>query len=258
MKRAKKTKSPIRIGVSSCFFHADPKRAIFKGKTLLYAEESLIHWLQSAGVIPYLIPSFGSKLSPKQIARDLDALVLQGGSDVAPESYGESALKPEWSGDRVRDQYESALLKAFMKEKKPVLGVCRGLQLANVALGGTLFQDLTTQRPSPLTHRDWEIYDQNFHDVTFETGGRLSKIYKGATRAKINSVHHQGIQKLGKDLRIEAIATDGVVEAVSLKSPSQYLVCVQWHPEFQDPKSKDLLSSQALLKDFVSAVKESL
>jgi putative glutamine amidotransferase len=98
----------LKIGVSACFFHADPKRPIFKGKTLLYMEESMAHWIQSQGALPYLIPTAhqegGVRLRDYMIA--MDGLILHGGSDVAPESYGEKALKPEWAGDFIRDQYE--------------------------------------------------------------------------------------------------------------------------------------------------------
>src|SRR4051812_16586482 len=109
------TKRP-RIGFSSCYFHADPQRPIFKGKTLLYLEESLAHWVQAQGVFCYMIPSVNPKssLKLKDIAQDLDALVLQGGSDVAPETYGEKALRPEWGGDAVRDLYEIELFREFL------------------------------------------------------------------------------------------------------------------------------------------------
>ena len=97
----------------------------------------------------------------------LDGLVLQGGADVSPTSYGETPLQPKWGGDRIRDDYEIALLDAFAERGKPVLGICRGLQLINVAFGGTLLQDIATQQPGALEHRDAEIYDRNFHGVEF-------------------------------------------------------------------------------------------
>ena len=115
------------IGISVCFFHADAKRPIFTGKTLQYVEQSIVHWVQSAGALALVIPSPDgptkrSDVTLHDYAAALDGLVLHGGSDVWPGSYGEEPLKPEWSGDRVRDEYEIALLRAFIDAGKPVLG----------------------------------------------------------------------------------------------------------------------------------------
>jgi putative glutamine amidotransferase len=247
---------PLRIGVSACFFHKDPKRPVFKGKTLLYLEESLAQWVMRDGTAhAYLIPS-----SPKEriaaIAAEFDGLLLQGGSDVAPETYGETPMKPEWSGDAVRDQYEIALVEEFVARRKPVLGVCRGAQIVNVAFGGTLYQDVTTQVPASRVHRDWEIYDQNFHEVAFEPGSQLSRLYEGLSFARVNSVHHQAVKVLGRDLVVEARSVeDGIIEAVRGTTPG-YVFAVQWHPEFQDPADRRLLPTDPILEDFFEAMKE--
>src|SRR5580658_4457020 len=112
-----------KIGLSACFFHADPKRPIFKGKTLLYMEQSLARWVMTEGALVYMIPSPApdSPVTMADLATPLDGLVLQGGSDVSPKSYGEKAIKPEWEGDYVRDQYEIALVHEFRAQGKPVL-----------------------------------------------------------------------------------------------------------------------------------------
>ncbi|MEQ1876248.1 MAG: gamma-glutamyl-gamma-aminobutyrate hydrolase family protein, partial [Bdellovibrionia bacterium] len=183
----------LRIGFSSCFFHDDPTRAIFKGKTLQYLEQSIAHWITAqAGVLAYLIPLPHPSRQVDDWVADLDGLVLQGGSDVSPKSYGEAALKPEWSGDYIRDQYEIELLKKFMEADKPVLGICRGAQLMNIAFGGTLYQDIGAQIPESLVHRNWNIYDQNFHDIELVKGGYFAKLY-GKEKAKVNSVHPQAV-----------------------------------------------------------------
>jgi putative glutamine amidotransferase len=247
----------LRIGVSSCFFHADPQRAIFKGKTLLYLVQNVGDWLLRRGALPYLIPSLpaGSTVSLSELIADLDGLVLQGGADVAPGSYGETPLKPEWGGDAVRDRYEIALVKEFTKQRKPVLGLCRGLQLLNVAYEGTLYQDIATQVPGSLQHRNWEIYDQNFHQIEIVPGTALARLYPNVKTAKVNSVHHQAIKDLGRGLRSEAVATDQIIEAVRLDGDT-YVVGVQWHPEFQDPQDSSILNTQPILDEFLGEAKK--
>ena len=171
----------LKIGISACFFHEDPQRAIFKGMTLQYIEQNVAHWLMQRDVLAFMVPSpegrtkrAGSKATVDAYAAELDGLVLMGGSDVCPESYGEKALQPAWNGDRIRDDYEIALLRAFMALKKPVLGICRGAQIVNVAQGGTLWQDLGTQVPGALNHRNWEIYAENCHATSLVPGTGLA------------------------------------------------------------------------------------
>jgi len=237
----------IKIGLSACFFHADPKRPIFKGKTLLYLEQTLSRWVMAEGALVYMIPSPApdSPVTLKDLVSELNGLVLQGGSDVSPKSYGEEPLKPEWEGDYVRDQYEIALLNEFRKQGKPVLGICRGAQLVNVAFGGTLYQDIKTQVPGAIEHRNWDIYDQNFHDL---------KLSSGET-TRVNSVHHQAVKDLGKGLKAEAWSVpDNLVEAIHAdKGP--YCFAVQWHPEFQDTKDKSLYDGRIFLREFLKAAK---
>jgi putative glutamine amidotransferase len=250
-------KRELHVGVSACFFHADPNRPIFKGKTLLYIEQSMSDWLQNAGITPFLIPTSGKTISPQLMASKLDGLVLQGGSDVSPQSYGESPLQPQWSGDFVRDQYEIKLVKAFYSQNKPILGICRGLQLINVAFGGTLYQDLDSQKPSKIKHRNWDIYDQNFHEIKFTQNSFFSDLFKNQLKSRrplyTNSVHHQGIKDLAKHFTVEAMSSDGCIEAIKHKTKTIH--AVQWHPEFQDSKRLDLVSSKVLISDFAKSLK---
>jgi putative glutamine amidotransferase len=242
----------LKIGISACFMHKDPTRAIFKGKTLLYVEESLAHWAMRLGAQAFMIPSVapGSKVQLAAYAEALDGLVLHGGADVAPESYGETAMKPEWQGDRIRDLYEMELFRSFKNADKPVLGVCRGAQLINVALGGSLYQDIRTQIENTVEHRDWNIYDQNFHEIEFKPDSYLARVF-GSGKFKTNSIHHQSLKKIGEGLIVEAVSTsDGLVEGVKYQG-SEYVCGIQWHPEFHDDADKSLLSGDPLLRDFM-------
>jgi putative glutamine amidotransferase len=247
------TKRPPRIGLSANFFHSDPTRPVFKGKTLLYVEQSMSHWVGSGGALTYLVPTVPeSGASITDLVTDLDGLVLQGGADVCPRTYGEEPMRPEWEGDEVRDRYEIELIHRFREAGKPVLGICRGAQIVNVAFGGTLYQDISTQVDTELEHRDWEPYDENRHDVELVEGTRLADLFPGLRTATINSVHHQSVRDVGDDLVVEARSmTDGVVEALRLDDrDGSYVAAVQWHPEWVEHRD-DLLSSEPILRDFL-------
>jgi putative glutamine amidotransferase len=179
---------------------------------------------------------------------------MHGGADVWPGSYGEQPLRPEWHGDRVRDEYEIALVQAFEAANKPVFGICRGLQLINVAHGGTLYQDIATQRPGARVHRDAAAYDLNFHEVEVLPDTRLAGLLQ-AGRHKINSVHHQGIKELAPGFEVEAVSPDdGVIEAIR-HSGRSWIAAVQWHPEFHRPEL-GVVDDTPLLRDFLAAARQ--
>ena len=249
----------VKIGISACFFHEDRERAIFKGMTLQYIEQNVAHWLMQRDVLAFMVPSPegrtrrpGSRATVAAYAGELDGLVLMGGSDVCPESYGETALRPEWNGDRIRDDYEIALLRAFMELHKPVLGVCRGAQVINVAMGGTLYQDLATQVPAALNHRNWSIYEENCHATSLVPGTALADLYPGTGLVKTNSIHHQAVKDLGRDLVVEAWSEpDHVVEAIRYTGAG-YVFAVQWHPEFHAPDDPSFVDDTPILDDFLA------
>lgn len=245
-----------RIGLSACFLHADPTRNLFKGKTLLYAEESMLQWLMAGGALPIMLPRVTAPISPAELLEGIDGLVLQGGADMSPKHYGEEPLRPEWSGDPARDVYEMELVRLCLEADKPVLGICRGAQVLNVALGGSLFQDIETLHPGQRVHRNWEIYDEHAHELIFERDSWLGRWYAGAgvEPPRVNSVHHQGLNRLGRGLAIDARSVpDGVVEAVRYEGSPAFAYGVQWHPEFIRP-GMGLLDPQILLQAFLEQV----
>jgi len=256
------TQRTLRIGVSARIFHPEPGAKGLRGKTLQYLEESIAHWVMSRDVLVFMIPTVGHQgmLHPSNIrlrdyAKHLDGLLLQGGADVSPQSYAEQATSPEWPGDRVRDMYELELLHEFIESGKPVLGVCRGCQLINVAFGGTLYQDIATDVPTAGAHVN-ENYDQHRHSIHFPDGSTLVNMFPGRREAIVNSIHHQAVKTLGRDLNIEAVsASDGIIEAVRYRR-APFVMGVQWHPEFHRAGGPELLDCTPLLDTFLRVARE--
>ncbi len=248
----------LKIGISACLLHPDPGRKAAPSKTLQWIEQSTAHWVMACGALPVMVPSplgdtARGEVTVADYAHWLDGLVLHGGADIWPGHYGEEPLRPEWTGDRQRDLYEIALLRAFEAAGKPVFGICRGLQLINVAHGGSLYQDITTQKPGARVHRDAAAYDRHFHEVQVVPGSRLAHLL-GERPHTINSVHHQGIKELAPGFVVEALSPeDGVIEAIR-HTGDAWVSAVQWHPEFHFP-SLGVVDDTPLLHDFLDAAR---
>jgi gamma-glutamyl-gamma-aminobutyrate hydrolase PuuD len=250
---------PLRIGVSARILHPEGAQVLgFRGKTLQYLEASAAHWIMSHGAMVFMVPTLESRstvqrsaLSIRDYVNALDGLVLQGGADVSPTSYGEQPLSPQWSGDRVRDMYEIELIWAFIFQQKPVLGICRGMQLLNVAFNGSLVQDIATELPEATSHVDLTQYDQLHHDIELVAGSRLQTLYEGRPARRVNSIHHQCVKRLGNGLVVEArCPVDNVVEAVRWTG-SSFVMGVQWHPEFHAASGSELLDSGPIVTTFL-------
>jgi putative glutamine amidotransferase len=250
---------PVHIGLSARIFHPETGGTGLKTKTLQVLEQSVAQWAASRDTLVLMVPSvlqdgalLRSNIRIRDYADYLDGLILQGGADVSPRAYGEEPLKPEWSGDPVRDAYELELVHEFKEAGKPILGICRGMQLINVALGGSLYQDLPMQCPESQGHETTD-YDRNAHEVTFTPGGAFARWFAGVQGGRVASIHHHAVHRLGKDVVVEATAPDGVVEAIRWNGRS--FVCgVQWHPEFHHLNG-DMLDCHPLLEAFLSAAR---
>jgi putative glutamine amidotransferase len=232
-----------RIALTAAIIHEDPARALFKGKALQFSEQKMAHAVWRGGGLPIQLLDLREREALEQSLAVCDGLLLQGGADVAPVSYGEQPLRPEWSGDLVRDQHELAAIEVALALGKPILGICRGIQMFNVALGGSLFQDIGHQVADSLVHRDWDRYEVIEHEVTIERESWLGSVFQdharlgsdGAqTRVLTNSIHHQAVNRVADSLAVSARAPDGVIEALELVSDDRWVVGVQWHPEWLD------------------------
>lgn len=263
--------NPLRIGISTRLMHNIPAELGFRGKTLQYLEQSFAHWIMSHGAVALMVPtlSYDGEVPRRRVALQgyvdlLDGLMLQGGLDVSPTNYGEEPLRPEWTGDIIRDRYEIELIEGFLAAGKPVLGICRGCQLINVAFGGSLYQDINFQRPDARRHVDSEAYDQWTHTLDIVPGTRLAALYAEALQSSskpvINSIHHQAVNRLGNGLVAEGRSSeDGIVEAIRGETTGKggpWVAGVQWHPEFHWRRS-DRLDPEPLLNDFLHAARAS-
>ncbi|MEO8622833.1 MAG: gamma-glutamyl-gamma-aminobutyrate hydrolase family protein, partial [bacterium] len=209
--------------------------------------------LTTAGAIPWMIPLVDES-TLRGIYDELDAVFLPGGADIDPLTYGADPHPLCDRTDRERDRVEVSLAKWSVQEGKPVLGVCRGMQLINVAAGGTLYQDIAEELPGAIKHDYFPFagahHTRDFlaHEVSVAEGTRLSQ-FVGVGSVQVNSMHHQGVKDLGHGLRATAESPDGLIEAIE-GDDDNYLVAVQWHPEAltdNDASARDLFA------DFIDA-----
>lgn len=207
--------------------------------------------IELAGGIPVMLPLMDDEDSVERMADMFDGFVFTGGPDIAPERYGQAPL-PE-CGETIpgRDALETKLLSAVLGRNKPVLGICRGLQLINTVLGGTLYQDLPSQHPSQISHRMTPPYDRAWHEVSLEEGSPLRTLL-GRDRIGVNSCHHQAICVPASGLVPMAWSPDGLIEAVYMPE-KKFLWAFQWHPEFSYKVNSD---SVAIFKTFVASMIE--
>jgi putative glutamine amidotransferase len=241
--------------MSAALMHPDPERPIFKGKELQFMEGDMLASVWRNGGLPVGLVDVRSKDALREQIGQSDGLLLQGGSDVAPQSYEEEPLRPEWSGDPIRDRFELESFEIAIELGKPVLGICRGIQVINVALGGDLLQDIGTQHPDALVHRDHARYDKLAHACRVETGSWIHDIYE-RENLEINSVHHQAVKTVAADLRATAWAPDGIVEAAERIDRERWIVGVQWHPEWSHHGGPDLAPGDRIFDAFMDVCRE--
>jgi putative glutamine amidotransferase len=186
--------------------------------------------VEQAGALPLVIPPLASVAEASSVLEAVDGLVLTGGEDVAPARYGEPAHLKLGPVHEERDATEIALVEAARARATPTLAICRGIQLLNVALGGSLVQDIPCQRPSHIVHDSPRERDARVHDVEVDPGSRLAHAL-GSTRLPVNSFHHQAIDRVAECLRVTAWAPDGIIEGVEWRGDNWWALGVQWHPE---------------------------
>jgi putative glutamine amidotransferase len=215
---------------------------------LVGIREGYIAAVIQAGGVPLLLPPHVDPAGLRQMYELLDGLLLAGGGDIAPKLYGEAPHPQLGEVEHLRDAAELPLIRWAVAERKPLLGICRGMQALNVALGGTLYQDIPSQYSTPLDHdsssqqRSWEHLD---HTVAFESDSRLAALL-GTCDLQVNTLHHQALKEIAGGLRVVGRAPDGIVEAVE-GSGEGFVLGVQCHPEHlwsaADPRWRRVLAA---------------
>lgn len=200
---------------------------------LVYAPHDIKEAVYKVGGIPLILPFADDPSDADAVAEQMvdrfDALIVPGGPDVDPLLYGEEPIPAMGIAMHQQDVLEIAMIKATLKANKPILGICRGIQLINVALGGTLWQDLNTQ-PSGATIQHTQVTLGHYltHHVTMTPNSRLQQLL-GDTQV-VNSRHHQAVHTVAPSLKVTATAPDGIIEGLE-STDNDRIVCVQWHPE---------------------------
>ncbi|GCE31439.1 gamma-glutamyl-gamma-aminobutyrate hydrolase [Dictyobacter alpinus] len=200
-------------------------------KPVYYSNKSYIHAVESAGGVPVIIPIMNDYESLRSLLFRLDGLLLSGGIDVHPNTYKEEATIDLSETDAELDKLELSLAHWAWQEDIPTLGICRGMQLMNVSLGGSLYQDLATGYEGDLLkHANWQLpRNETVHSVSITPGSRMREVL-GVDKILVNSLHHQAVKNLGKGIVASGLAEDGIVELLEIPERS-FMLAAQCHPE---------------------------
>jgi putative glutamine amidotransferase len=189
-----------------------------------------VNALENAGLIPLIVPPLASVDAARDILSRVDGLVITGGEDVDPSRYGQPRSPLSGEANAARDETEIALIREARESRKPLLAICRGPQVVNVALGGTLIQDIPSEVPGAVGHNAGEERSTRIHDVTIDEGSRIARAI-GDTVIRVNSFHHQAVKDTAPGLIVTARAPDGIIECIEPESDDWWMMGVQWHPE---------------------------
>ena len=228
------------------------------GLTPLVEDVRMKHWMRpgymegvsAAGGLPVMLPLTADEGELAEAAARCDGLLLTGGPDVDPARYGQEILPVGVGISPERDAMECAAFRLFEAAGKPILGICRGVQLINVMRGGTLYQDIPAQHPSAIAHRQLEDHDVPTHEVRPLPSTPLWKL-SGGQPLRVNTLHHQAVDRPGEGVEVMGVAPDGLIEAIWVPS-YPFMWGVQWHPEYLWPKDD---AAMGIFRAFVEACK---
>ena len=201
----------------------------FQGNQVTYTPQGFVNAVQQAGGLPVVFP-VSEPASAASYIQQIDKLILAGGQDVSPQLYNEAPHPKLMETNLQRDRFEEALINEALKQKKPIFAICRGMQLVNVVLGGSLYQDLSLYSDWSVKHDQFPTEPQfSTHEITILSDTTLTKLLPDSYF--VNSYHHQAIKELAPSLKATALSPDGLIEGVESIDLHQKLLGVQWHPE---------------------------
>ncbi|MBF0714811.1 gamma-glutamyl-gamma-aminobutyrate hydrolase family protein [Gemelliphila palaticanis] len=224
---------------------------VLQNTKIAYTPIDTIKGIKEAGGLPFLLPVSDTQLA-KLYAAKIDGLVLSGGHDVSPLFYGEEPTPELGATLPTRDEFEISLVQEMLALKKPIFAICRGLQIVNVATGGTLYQDINILEKNTIKHRQETNPKYASHSISTEENSIVRKIL--GEKTTVNTLHHQAVKTLGHNLKITAKSPDGFIEAVESSINEQYILALQWHPEILLQNND--IQSQNLFNNFVEHVKK--
>jgi putative glutamine amidotransferase len=249
-RKRRKTTVEFLIGISGNI--SVDQGGHFPGYKRAYVNNDYIESTTLSGGVPFILPVLEDEKMIKAQAESIDGLILSGGQDVNPLLYGEEPTTKSGAPFLARDKSEQLLLKHVIDQRKPVLAICRGLQILNVAYGGTLYQDISEIEESFVKHDQYKNTSNPSHSITVKEGTHLHSLY--GSGILINSFHHQAIKDVAPGFDVSAWAKDGVIEAVE-KQGNQFVVGVQWHPEMMAKEHASMLN---LFRLFMEKVQQSV
>ena len=219
-------------------------------KRCITMQDTYVSAVEATGGIPLIVPCVRGDSATDGIIELCDGFLFTGGHDIHPSRYGEAVKQTCGEVQLFRDELEYKMLEKALRTKKPIVAICRGIQLLNVYFGGTLHQDIPSELDTPILHRQSEDYYATSHSVNIVENTPLYDLI-GSARMSANSFHHQAIKDLGRGLLVSARADDGIIEGVYAEG-EQYIRAYQWHPERLVFDSDD---NRRILDDFINACK---
>ena len=241
-------KKPI-IGISASMIFEE-KDELFLGDKYSCVAHSYVDAIYKSGGIPVVLPILKDVSAIREQVKLLDGLILSGGRDVDPHFYGEEPLEKLEAIFPERDIHEMALIKSAIDLKKPILAICRGMQILNVTYGGTLYQDISYAPGEHIKHYQIGSPYQATHTIKIDKNSTLFKMADKMEIERVNSFHHQALKQVAKGLKVVATAPDGIIEAVERENEEElFVIGVQFHPEMMYDKST---FARGIFKKFIN------
>lgn len=226
---------PPSIGITADISEAPQRRFTASNEPTIFLPRRYNRAVEMSGAIPLLLPFTASRALMRQYIGRLDGLVISGGAfDIHPSYYNEKPIKELGVIKEKRTEFELEMTHLALKRDLPLLGICGGAQAINVALGGSLYQDIATQAPHAYQHEQGAKKEIGGHKVTIERGTKLAEILRRRT-LEVNTTHHQAVKAIGTGLVVNATAEDGLIEGIE-SSRHSFVLGVQWHPEVLAPR----------------------